>query len=102
MLILAAIAVLAAAPDTTLLKPSDSVRIVIPKVTTRPALDGKLDSQVAAHAFAQIDARFDRVESRFGVMETKFDAALQKGLRQQMGWMILMWISVLAALIART
>lgn len=66
------------------------------------ALDGKLDSRVAAHAFAQIDARFERLEARFAVMELRFDAALQKGLRQQMGWAIVMWISVLAALIART
>ncbi len=59
------------------------------------ALEGKLDSQVAAHGFAQIDARFDAIESRF-------DASLQKGLRQQMGWMSLMWVTLLAALIART
>ncbi len=58
------------------------------------AVEGKLDSQVAAHAFAQIDARLDRLRA-------EFDTALQKGLRQQMGWMILMWITILATLIAR-
>ena len=83
----------------------------IDRLTT--ALEGKLDSQVAAHAFAQIDARFDRMEARFGTTEVRFgsqlgvtearlDAVLQKGLRKQMGWMILMWITVLAAVIART
>ena len=73
------------------------------------ALEGKLDSQVAAHAFAQIDARFDRMEARFGVMEArfvtseaKFEAAFQKGLRQNLAWSIVMWISVLAVLVART
>jgi hypothetical protein len=58
------------------------------------AVEGRLDSQVAAHAFAQIDARLDR-------MKAEFDASLQKGLRKQMGWMILGWITVLAAIIAR-
>jgi hypothetical protein len=57
------------------------------------ALEGKLDSQVAAHAFAQIDARFDR-------MRAEFETALQKGLRSNLGWTILMWIAVLAAVIA--
>ena len=59
------------------------------------ALDGKLDSQVAAHAFAQIDARFDR-------MRAEFEAALQKGLRHQLAWTIVMWLSVMGALLART
>lgn len=66
------------------------------------ALEGKLGSQVAAHAFAQINARFDQIDAKFTVTETKFDAVLQKGLRQQMGWMILMWITTIAALILRT
>jgi hypothetical protein len=55
------------------------------------ALEGKLDSQVAAHAFAQIDARFDRMRAEF-----------EKTLRKHLGWTILMWIAVLAAVIART
>ena len=76
----------------------------IDRLTT--ALEGKLDSQVAAHAFAQIDARFDKMDAKFssqlGVTEARLDAALQKGFRKQMGWMILMWITVLVAVIART
>ena len=76
----------------------------IDRLTT--ALEGKLDSQVAAHAFAQIDARFDTTDAKFssqlGVTEARLDAALQKGFRKQMGWMILMWITVLVAVIART
>jgi hypothetical protein len=59
------------------------------------ALDGKLDGQVAAHAFATIEARFDR-------QKAELDAALQTGFRKQMGWMILMWITTIAALILRT
>ena len=55
------------------------------------ALEGKLDSQVAAHAFAQLDARFDRMRAEF-----------EKTLRKHLGWTILMWIAVLAAVIART
>jgi len=50
MFILAAIAVLAGAPDTTLLKPPDSVRVAIPKVSSRPVLDGKLDDSTWAQA----------------------------------------------------
>lgn len=55
------------------------------------ALEGKLDSQVATHAFAQIDARFDRMRAEF-----------EKTLRKHLGWTILMWIAVLAAVIVRT
>lgn len=70
------------------------------------ALDGKLDSQVAAHAFAQIDARFDRLEAAFGAQlattEARLDAGLQKGLHQNLAWSVVMWISVLAAVVART
>jgi hypothetical protein len=55
------------------------------------SLERKLDSQVAMHAFAQIDARFDRMR-----------AELEQGLRKYLGWTILMWISVLAAVFVRT
>ncbi|MDP9177391.1 MAG: carbohydrate binding family 9 domain-containing protein [Gemmatimonadota bacterium] len=50
MLILAAIVALAGAPDSTLLKPADSVRIAIPRVSQRPVLDGKLDDATWTHA----------------------------------------------------
>lgn len=64
------------------------------------AVENKLDSQVAAHAFAQIDARFDRMEARFETSEARFEAAFQKGLRQNLAWSIVMWVSLLAAVIA--
>jgi hypothetical protein len=50
MLVVAAIVALAAVTDTILLKPPDSVRIAIPKVSQRPVLDGKLDDQTWAEA----------------------------------------------------
>jgi hypothetical protein len=50
MLILAAIALLAATQDTTLLKSPESVRIAVPKVTSRPVLDGKLDDSTWVQA----------------------------------------------------
>ncbi len=50
MLVLAVIAALAGASDSTLLKPADSVRIAIPRVTSRPVLDGKLDDSTWAQA----------------------------------------------------
>jgi hypothetical protein len=50
MLIFAVIAALAGAPDSTLLKPADSVRIAIPRVTQRPVLDGRLDDSTWAKA----------------------------------------------------
>jgi hypothetical protein len=64
------------------------------------ALENKLDSQVAARAFAQIDARFDRMEARFETSEARFEASFQKGLRQNLAWSIVMWVSLLAAVIA--
>lgn len=50
MLVLAVIAALAGASDSTLLKPPESVRIAIPKVSQRPMLDGRLDDATWAEA----------------------------------------------------
>ena len=50
MLVLAVIAALAGATDSTLFKPPESVRIAIPKVSQRPVLDGKLDDRTWAEA----------------------------------------------------
>ena len=50
MLVLAVIAALASAADSTLLKPPESVRIAIPKVAERPVLDGKLDEKIWTEA----------------------------------------------------
>jgi hypothetical protein len=50
MLVLAVIAALAGASDSTLLKPPESVRIAIPRASQRPVLDGKLDDATWAEA----------------------------------------------------
>jgi len=50
MIIFAAIAALTSAPDSSLLKSPESVRIAIPRVSERPALDGKLDDATWTNA----------------------------------------------------
>jgi len=50
MLLLAAIVAFAGVADSPLLRPPESVRIAIPKVSQRPVLDGKLDEQTWADA----------------------------------------------------
>jgi hypothetical protein len=50
MLVFLAIAALSGAVDSTLMKPPESVRIAIPRVSQRPVLDGKLDDSTWTQA----------------------------------------------------
>ena len=55
-------------------------------------LDGKLETSVAEHAFAQINARIDRVVA-------EAEARLERGLKEQTRWLLLAWGTVLAGVI---
>ena len=55
-------------------------------------LDGKLDTSVAEHAFAQLNARIDRVVA-------EMEARLERGLKEQTRWLLLAWGTVLAGVI---
>jgi hypothetical protein len=55
-------------------------------------LDRKLDTAVAEHAFAQLNARIDRVVA-------EAEARLERGLKEQTRWLLLAWGTVLAGVI---
>lgn len=63
------------------------------------ALEIKLDSRVAAHAFAPIDARFGQMDPKFTAVQAGLDAAIQKRFSKQIFWMMLGWITLLAAIV---
>jgi hypothetical protein len=53
---------------------------------------GKLDASVAEHAFAQLNARIDRVAAELGTR-------LEKGLKEQTRWMYVAWATILIPII---
>jgi BMFP domain-containing protein YqiC len=55
-------------------------------------LTAKLDASVAQHAFAQLDSK---IEQRFAEMRT----SLEKGLKDQTRWFILVWSALLVPII---
>jgi hypothetical protein len=55
-------------------------------------IDRKLDSEVATHAFAQLNFRLDRIVA-------EWDAKLERRLGEQTRWLLLAWGTLFAAII---
>jgi hypothetical protein len=55
-------------------------------------IDRKLDSEVATHAFAQLNSRLDRIVA-------EWDAKLERRLGEQTRWLLLAWGTLFAAII---
>ena len=62
-------------------------------------LDAKLDSDVAHHAFAQLDAHIDRLDAKIDRRVAELQLALEKSLRRQTWLFFSAWSLLLIAII---
>lgn len=68
-------------------------------VALEAKVDGKLDSGVAHHAFAQLDAHIDRLDAKIDRRAAELQLALEKTLRRQAWRFFAAWSVLLISII---